>query len=65
MIKAQPSSWYVLSAMGFYPVEPSSPNYVIGSPLFDEVTIHMGGGKNLIIEAKNNSEKTAIFSPPP
>ena len=51
------SSWYVLSAMGFYPVDPSSPDYIIGSPIFDEVTLHMGNGKDLIIQAKNNSEK--------
>lgn len=51
------SSWYVFSAMGFYPVDPSSPNYIIGSPIFDEVTIHLGNGKDLIVQAKNNSEK--------
>jgi len=55
------SSWYVFSAMGFYTVDPSSPNYVIGSPLFDEVTIHMGNGKDLIIEAKNNSDKNCYI----
>jgi predicted alpha-1,2-mannosidase len=51
------SSWYVFSAMGFYTVDPSSPNYIIGSPLFDEVTVHMGNGKDLIVQARNNSEK--------
>ncbi|HXI72820.1 MAG TPA: GH92 family glycosyl hydrolase [Verrucomicrobiae bacterium] len=51
------SSWYVFSALGFYPVDPASPNYVIGTPLFDEAIIHMGNGKDLIIQAENNSEK--------
>ncbi len=51
------SSWYVFSAMGFYTVDPSSPDYIIGSPLFDEVKIHLGNGKDLIIQAKNNSDK--------
>jgi predicted alpha-1,2-mannosidase len=51
------SSWYVLSAMGFYPVDPATANYAIGSPLFDEVTIHMGSGKDFTITALNNSEK--------
>ena len=51
------SSWYVLSALGFYTVDPASPNYIIGSPLFDEAIVHLGHGKDLIIEAKNNSEK--------
>jgi predicted alpha-1,2-mannosidase len=49
------SSWYVMSAMGFYPVDPSSPDYILGSPIFDEVTIHMGNGHDLKIIAKNNS----------
>ena len=51
------SAWYVFSAMGFYTVDPSSPNYIIGSPIFDQVTLHMGNGKDLVIEAKNNSAK--------
>lgn len=51
------SSWYVMSAMGFYPVDPSSPDYILGSPLFEHVTIHMENGKNFEIVARNNSEK--------
>ena len=49
------SSWYVLSAMGFYPVCPGRPVYDIGSPLFDEVKLKMAGGKVFTITAKNNS----------
>jgi predicted alpha-1,2-mannosidase len=49
------SSWYVLSAMGFYPVDPSSPDYIIGSPIFDDVRLQLGNGKTLEIEAQNNS----------
>jgi predicted alpha-1,2-mannosidase len=51
------SSWYVMSAMGFYTVDPSSPNYILGSPIFDRVTIHLEGGKNFEIVALNNSDK--------
>jgi predicted alpha-1,2-mannosidase len=51
------SSWYVMSAMGFYPVDPSSPNYILGSPIFDETTLHMGNGHDLKIIAKNNSKR--------
>ena len=51
------SSWYVLSAMGFYTVDPSSPNYILGSPIFNHVTIHMGNGKDFEVVAHNNSEK--------
>ncbi len=51
------SSWYVMSALGFYTVDPSSPNYVLGSPLFDEAVVQLGNGKKLVIQAKNNSAK--------
>jgi predicted alpha-1,2-mannosidase len=51
------SSWYVLSSMGFYPVTPGSQYYVIGSPLFGEVTIDQGNNRSFIIRAINNSEK--------
>jgi len=49
------SSWYILSAMGFYPVTPGSTTYAIGSPLFGEVTIDLGKNKVFTIQAKNNS----------
>ena len=51
------SSWYVLSAMGFYPVDPSRPDYILGSPIFDRVRLHMGNGKVFEIVARNNSAK--------
>ncbi len=43
------SSWYVLSAMGFYPVCPGSPVYEIGSPIFAKTVIRMGNGKEFTI----------------
>lgn len=49
------SSWYVLSALGFYPVTPGEPVYTIGSPLFGKATIDLGKGKTFTIEAQNNS----------
>ncbi len=49
-------SWYVMSAMGFYTVDPARPEYVIGSPLFDAATIHMGNGRDFRIIATDNSE---------
>ena len=51
----QMSAWYVMSAMGFYQVTPGTDYYVVGSPIFDKVTIHLENGKNFTIEAKNNS----------
>jgi predicted alpha-1,2-mannosidase len=50
-------SWYVMSAMGFYTVDPARAEYVLGSPLFDEVTIHMGNGKDFKIVANDNSDQ--------
>ncbi|MCC8426526.1 GH92 family glycosyl hydrolase [Mucilaginibacter sp. UR6-11] len=49
------SSWYVFNAMGFYPQCPGRPVFDIGSPLFQETTINVGGGKTFVIEAKNVS----------
>ena len=50
------SSWYIFSAMGFYPVTPGSPFYAIGSPLFGNVTIDVGNNKRFVIMAENNSQ---------
>jgi predicted alpha-1,2-mannosidase len=49
------SSWYVLSAMGIYPVTPGSPYYAIGSPLFGIASLNLGNGKTFVIETHNNS----------
>lgn len=51
----QMSAWYIFSALGFYPVFPASSGYVLGSPLFDKATIHLGNGKDFTVEAINNS----------
>jgi putative alpha-1,2-mannosidase len=41
--------------MGFYPVDPSSDVYVLGSPVFDEASIRLGNGRTLEIVARGNS----------
>ena len=48
-------SWYVLSAMGFFPVCPGRPVYDIGSPIFEETTLTLGDGKVFTITARNVS----------
>jgi len=53
----QMSAWYIFSAMGFYPVDPVSGNYMIGSPLFRTVRLHLANGKTFTISAPNNSEQ--------
>jgi predicted alpha-1,2-mannosidase len=50
----QMSAWYVLSALGFYAVDPVSGNYVFGGPLFDRASIQLGNGKALVIETVGN-----------
>jgi predicted alpha-1,2-mannosidase len=51
----QMSAWYVLSALGFYQVEPAGGRYVFGSPLMDKAVILVGGGKTFTVVAHNNS----------
>jgi predicted alpha-1,2-mannosidase len=49
------SSWHVLSALGFGPVTPGAPFYVIGSPQFTRATVHLGGGHALVVRAPGAS----------
>ena len=51
------SSWYIMSAMGFYPCNPASGIYVMGSPLFDRVKLNVGKGKYFSMQVINNSPK--------
>jgi predicted alpha-1,2-mannosidase len=53
----QMSAWYILSAMGIYSFCPGDPNYTIGRPLFDKVTISLPGKKQFVITAKGNSKR--------
>ncbi len=51
------SSWYILSAMGIYPVAPGSTTYAIGSPSLGKITMTLDKGKTFTIQAKNNSKE--------
>lgn len=51
----QMSAWYIFSALGFYPVNPSNGVYVFGSPVIDEATIALPGGKTFRVVVRNNS----------
>ena len=55
----QTSAWYVFTALGFYPVDPASGTYILGSPLFDKITLkldsHFAKGRSFTVIAKNNS----------
>lgn len=54
----QMSAWFVLSALGFYPVDPVSATYVLGSPLFSRAEVHLGNGRKLVVEAPGNGPAT-------
>lgn len=51
----QMSSWYIFGALGFYPVCPGSPEYVLGCPLYEKAVINLETGKQFIIEAPGAS----------
>lgn len=53
----QMSAWYIFSSLGFYPVFPASGAYVLGSPLFDKVTIQLPDKKTFSLKVEKNSEK--------
>ncbi|WP_425396574.1 GH92 family glycosyl hydrolase [Aeoliella sp.] len=53
----QMSAWYLFSTLGFYPVCPGKPGYVLGSPRFAKATIHLQNGKDFVIEANGNSDE--------
>ncbi|MGB4846099.1 MAG: GH92 family glycosyl hydrolase [Ferruginibacter sp.] len=53
----QMSAWYVLSALGFYPVTPGTTDFIIGTPLFSSATIRLENGKTFTINAKNVSNQ--------
>ncbi|MHB8579119.1 MAG: GH92 family glycosyl hydrolase [Ignavibacteriaceae bacterium] len=57
----QMSAWYVFSSMGFYPVNPSDGIYIIGSPMFNKVSIQVGKGKYFIVIARNVSSKNKFI----
>lgn len=47
----QMSAWYVLSALGFYPVTPGNNTYMIGSPQFEMATIHLENGRTFVVHS--------------
>jgi predicted alpha-1,2-mannosidase len=55
----QMSAWYVLSALGFYPVDAVSGNYILGSPLFEHAVVNLGNGKELVIDVKRSDPSHA------
>ena len=57
----QMSAWYVMSAMGFFPVTPASGMFIIGVPHFEEMTLNFENGKKFTIKAKNLSRENRFI----
>ena len=53
----QMSAWYVFSAMGFYPVDPVSGRYELGTTLYPEVKLHLANGKTFTVRANGVSRE--------
>ena len=52
----QMSAWYIFSAMGFYPVDPASLEYVIGAPQLPYVRLRLANGRTFTVKAEGLSE---------
>ncbi len=54
------STWQIFGALGFYPLQVGSDNYVIGSPLFTKATVHLDNGRTIVVNAPHNS-RTNVY----
>jgi len=57
----QMSAWYLFTAFGFYPVNPASGEYMIGSPLFHRMTLKLANGRQFSVTALHNSAKNVYI----
>ena len=57
----QMSAWYVMSAMGFYPVNPCGGEYELGTPLFPKVKLHLANGKRFTITSDRDNGKHNVL----
>ena len=61
----QMSSWYVLSALGLYPLNPANSRYYLSEPLFDKATLHLENGKTFTIEKRKDSKAKTLLNDKP
>ena len=57
----QMSAWYIFAAMGFYPLNPVSGEYLLSAPIFDKITLHLEGQKKFEISCIKESEKAVYI----
>lgn len=58
----QTSAWYVFSALGFYTVCPGTDQYILGSPLFKHVKLHLENGNTIEINAPDNADDSRYIN---
>jgi putative alpha-1,2-mannosidase len=56
----QMSAWYIMSALGFYQVEPSGGRYQLGCPIVRKARINVGGGRTFVVETVGNPSKGRV-----
>lgn len=54
----QMSAWYIFGAIGFYPLNPVSGEFLLCSPIFDKVSINLAGGKKFQIDVNKKGPKS-------
>ncbi|CEJ57886.1 hypothetical protein PMG11_06564 [Penicillium brasilianum] len=60
----QMSAWYIFSALGFYPVNPASDEYVVGTPLFEKISIRLPSEASTGGVMTDQPEKVLVISAP-
>src|SRR5260370_27756113 len=57
----QMSAWLLFTAMGFYPVHPARGEYMLGSPMYQQISLSLANGKTFRVEASNNSAENVYI----
>ena len=61
----QMSAWYVMSAMGFYPINPCGGEYELGLPLFPDIKINLDNGKAFTVKTKKTGKNRVLLNGKP
>lgn len=56
----QMSAWYIMSALGFYQVEPCGGKYQLGCPAVREATLNVGGGRTFTVRTQGNPKRAIV-----
>lgn len=57
----QMSAWYIFSALGFYPLNPVSGQYLLTAPIFDTASIKVGDHRNLVVKTSKSSPASGFI----